>query len=65
MTDFVSVDASCFRPRPFFRDITDMSPLARFGFSQTLFPIDPGETRGHELSAIRNDGSSRLRSDGA
>ena len=32
MTYFVDVVASCFRPRAFFRDVTDMSPLARFGF---------------------------------
>ena len=42
MTYFVDVVASCFRPRAFFRDVTDMSPLARFGFSRTLFSIDPG-----------------------
>src|SRR5882757_743865 len=32
MTQLVNVVASRFRPRAFFRDVTDMSPLARFGF---------------------------------
>ena len=42
MTYFVDVGASCMRPGAFVCDITDMLPFTRFGFSQTLFSIDPG-----------------------
>jgi hypothetical protein len=42
MTYFVDVGASCMRPGAFVCDVTDMLPFARFGFSQTLFSIDPG-----------------------
>jgi hypothetical protein len=41
MTYLVDVGASCFRPRAFFRDVTDMLPFARQAFLQTLFSIDP------------------------